>query len=193
MAGFGSNAIWFYPENGNWKIGASQEVGSNISGMIGPFANDNWPHDCKSWSYGDGKNWLHDTESSVTIIKYENPPTVLRLTITGEAKKYRGNMYLNGVYAIQQSLTNFYPYCWKQINGSHSIWLSDSHWHIGYTTEMGTRKFLIQAPAFDAWPHEFTEIWRYWNGKETLEAGKDVVLENNNEGRLQKARKPPPW
>ena len=66
------NSIWFDTSNGNWNIGLTSDLGSDIAGIIGPEAEDDWPPNLFGWKYDNGEEedcWV-DAGSDVVIEDY---------------------------------------------------------------------------------------------------------------------------
>lgn len=51
----GIEAVWFDERNGNWKVGAGQNIGSDLCGIQGPCGVDEWPTNISSkWKFSNG-------------------------------------------------------------------------------------------------------------------------------------------
>ena len=49
------NAIWMY---GQWKIAPNEYIGTDISGIQGPFGIEEWPNNISSkWQFASGGKW----------------------------------------------------------------------------------------------------------------------------------------
>ena len=60
----GTNAIWYYKQNGNWKIGDQDDIGSSKAGI---YTSEDvaGPQEATTWEYlSDGK-WIISDDISI--------------------------------------------------------------------------------------------------------------------------------
>ena len=59
------NAIWMY---GQWKIAPNEYIGTDISGIQGPFGIEEWPNNISSkWKFYDGDKWQEAKSSDIVF------------------------------------------------------------------------------------------------------------------------------
>ena len=110
------------------------------------------------------------------------PPTKLKVRVQGKAKKHQGDS--SGVYTLQPKLVNSNP-TWKQKSAHYSIWFANGAWVVGLTPNLGSVKVHIIGPQTgDDWPQNLSG-WQYFDGKNFLDAGSDVVIEHYSDGKLE--------
>ena len=83
-----------------------------------------------------------------------------------------------GVYSIQSSLANGFPY-WKHDSSDKAIWMF-GNWKVGDDKDIGTGIAGIYGPhGFEEWPNNILSKWQFYDGDEWQEAkSSEIVFED---------------
>ena len=104
------------------------------------------------------------------------PPTKLRIQLSGKASEKHSSKA--GVYSLQSSLVNGFPY-WKHDSSDSAIWMYGA-WRLAPNKLIGTDHCYIYGPfGIEEWPNNIFSKWQFHDGDEYREAESgDIVFED---------------